>query len=56
MVKERFLIPDSIEDVHNKYLIKEGDTFKSVSLDLGIEWQILRTYHNTHSTNEAILF
>lgn len=53
MVQERFLIPDSIEDVHNKYFIQEGDTFKSVALDLGIEWQILRTYHNTHCINEA---
>jgi ribosomal protein L6P/L9E len=48
MKDNSFLMPERDEDIHNKYFIKEGDTFKSVSEALGINWQNLRIYHNTH--------
>jgi hypothetical protein len=43
-----FYIPDRDDDDHDKYTIKKGDTFHSIAEELGIEWHILRTYHNTH--------
>jgi hypothetical protein len=52
MAGNSFLIPDRNADDHDKYYIKKGDTFKSVSEELGIEWQILRVYHNTHCIDD----
>ena len=48
MTDNSFLMPDKDEHIHHKYFIKEGDTFKSVSEELGIDWQTIRFYHNTH--------
>jgi hypothetical protein len=43
-----FYVAERNEDAHDKYPIKIGDTTKSISEELGIEWQTLRTYHNIH--------
>jgi hypothetical protein len=47
-----FLLPDRNADDHDRYYLKEDDTFESVAEELGIEWQILRAYHNTHCIDD----
>jgi hypothetical protein len=47
-----FLVSDGNEEDHDKYFIKEGDTFRSISKELGIEWNVLRAYHNIHCVND----
>ncbi len=53
MAVHSFYIEERNEDDHDKHPIKKGDTFKSVAEELGIEWQILRVYHNTHCIADA---
>lgn len=52
MTDNSFLMPERDEDIHDKYFIKKGDTFKSVSEERGTDWQTLRIYHNTHCISD----
>lgn len=47
-----FLVSDRNEEDHDKYFIKKGDTFHSIAEELEVEWNVLRTYHNTHCVND----
>ncbi|MCV9929782.1 hypothetical protein OIU83_19125 [Flavobacterium sp. LS1R49] len=53
MAGNGFYIAERNEDGHDKHSIKKGDTFESVAEELGIEWQTLRAYHNTHCVADA---
>jgi hypothetical protein len=53
MTKNSFLIPDRNDDDHDKYLLKKGDTFESVAEELGIEWRLLRSFHNANCFADA---
>ncbi|MCV9926293.1 hypothetical protein OIU83_01405 [Flavobacterium sp. LS1R49] len=52
MAGNSFYVAERNEDDHDKHPIKKGDTIKSISEELGIEWQTLRTYHNRHCVSD----